>query len=58
MRKAFLVVWVLGLALFMVGLAGLIANVASHTAFLIVGLLLWSVGYVLFNVSRSGRPRK
>jgi uncharacterized protein YqgC (DUF456 family) len=58
MRKAFLVVWVLGLALFIVGLAGLIANTASHTVFLIVGLLVWSAGFLLFNLSRSNRPHE
>jgi uncharacterized protein YqgC (DUF456 family) len=58
MRKAFLVVWVLGFALFVVGLAGLIANTASHTVFLVMGLLLWGAGYVLFSLSRPGRPRK
>lgn len=57
MRKIFLGVWILGFLLFVVGVAGLIGNTPWHTVLLVVGLLLWTPGFILFNFFRPSRPR-
>lgn len=55
MHKVFLGIWVLGFVFFLVGLAGLIANTAFHTVFMIVGILLSTAGFILFAFTRRGK---